>query len=84
MTPIAQAIEKLGGPTATARALAVSPQAVAFWRDGLRKPQPHKAVALAQLSGVPRWKLLPESWGDIWPELIGTPGAPAWPPKRRR
>ena len=37
MTSIQTAISIIGGPSAVARELGVTPQAVCFWRDGKRK-----------------------------------------------
>lgn len=37
MNPINMAIDMLGGPSKTASALGVTPQAVCFWRDGKRQ-----------------------------------------------
>ena len=37
MNPIQKAIFMIGGPSKAARVMKVSPQAVCFWRDGLRQ-----------------------------------------------
>lgn len=46
---------------------------------GYRACAPLLATAIEQTSGgaVRRWDLLPTEWAAVWPELIGTPGAPA-------
>lgn len=47
-----------------------------------RRPMPvERATDLEMQTGrsVMRWDLFPTSWHRIWPELIGTPGAPAIP-----
>lgn len=45
-----------------------------------RRPVPPEvAPRIEQATGgqVRRWDLRPDDWHLIWPELIGTPGAPA-------
>lgn len=53
------------------------------WRHGYagRKPSPEYATALAIATGnkVARWDSRPDDWYRIWPELIGTDGAPEVP-----
>lgn len=46
-------------------------------QDG-REPSPALCVAIERESGglVRRWRLRPNDWHLIWPELIGTAGAP--------
>lgn len=46
---------------------------------GRRSMSPADAVRVESESGgvVRRWDLRPDDWPRIWPELIGTPGAPA-------
>ena len=75
------AVDLLGGPSKTAAAIGVSPQAVIFWRDGRRElPMRHgAAIELATGGQVRRWHLWPTEWARIWPELIGTTGAPEAP-----
>lgn len=70
------AIDKAGSQAALARALGVSDQAVAFWRTGERKPDPATCTALDLHFGIPRWRTRPTDWASIWPELVGTRGAP--------
>lgn len=45
---------------------------------GLRTCSPELAAALDRASGgiVRRWDMRPDDWHLIWPELIGTEGAP--------
>ena len=38
-----------------------------------------RQIALASSGEVREWELRPEDWHLIWPELIGTEGAPAVP-----
>jgi len=51
------------------------------WRHGYagRRPSPEYATAIEIATGrmVRRWDTRPEDWHRIWPELIGTDGAPA-------
>lgn len=35
------------------------------------------AIEAAVNGGVKRWDLRPDDWHRIWPELIGTEGAPS-------
>jgi DNA-binding transcriptional regulator YdaS (Cro superfamily) len=47
-----------------------------------RRPLPvDRAAELEALSdgAVRRWESFPDTWHRIWPELVGTPGAPALP-----
>lgn len=78
MKSIQQVIECAGGVTSCARRLGVSVQAVCFWRDGKRRLPIEMGARLEEISGlsVRRWDLWPTTWNLIWPELIGTPGAP--------
>lgn len=46
MTVISKAVELLGGPAATAKALDVSPQAVFFWLSGERTPSAETCIAI--------------------------------------
>lgn len=50
------------------------------WRHGYagRRPDPANCVVIETASGgkVRRWDLRPLDWHLIWPELIGTKGAP--------
>lgn len=51
------------------------------WRHGYanRQPSPRFAMAIEQATDrlVPRWDSRPKDWHEIWPELIGSEGAPA-------
>lgn len=45
-----------------------------------KRPIPLRLVAAMERElGVPRWVSRPKDWQLIWPELIGSPGAPALP-----
>lgn len=61
--------------------MGVTPQAVAFWRDGKRGLPERLAARLETATGcvVRRWDMFPLDWHRIWPELVGTPGAPEVP-----
>ena len=50
-------------------------------RQNGREPSPELCVAIERASDmqVRRWDLKPNNWHLIWPELIGTDGAPAVP-----
>lgn len=76
MDAIAEAIEKAGGPSKVAALLDSSVQAVCFWRDGKRRFPVEYCALLAEASGVPRWRMRPDDWHRVWPELIGTEGSP--------
>jgi hypothetical protein len=59
-----------------------SAEAVRQWsKDPHRKPAPEWAPAVEVKSGLKcrRWDMYPQTWWRIWPELVGTPGAPPLP-----
>lgn len=70
-TPFQKAVSILGGPSAVARELGCTPQAVCFWRDGLRAfPVEHCAVIERVTSGrITRQELRPHDFWRIWPDL---------------
>lgn len=78
-------IDLLGGTTCVARKTRVRPPSVHEWRKKRSIPL-DKLVLIAceieQASGmeIRRWQLCPDDWRRIWPELIGTDGAPDLPP----
>lgn len=51
MSTISKAVELLGGPSAAARALSVSPQAVSFWMAGKRFPSAETCIAIEKATG---------------------------------
>ena len=51
MTIITKAVELLGGPSAAARTLAVSPQAISFWVNGKRTPSVETCIAIERETG---------------------------------
>jgi DNA-binding transcriptional regulator YdaS (Cro superfamily) len=70
-----------GGVTVMASAIGVTPvylSQLAARQDG-REPSPELCVRIEVYSGrmVRRWDMRPMDWHRIWPELIGTEGAPS-------
>lgn len=57
-----------------------NPAQLRQWQHGYanRQPGPESCVAIEHATdgAVRRWDLRPEDWHRIWPELIGTEGAP--------
>lgn len=72
MTPFTKSLSIVGGPSAMARILNVTPQAVCFWRDGKRELPVEccPAIELATSGEVTRRDLRPDDWWLIWPELV--------------
>ena len=69
--PIQKAYEYVGGGTALANKLGVSPSMVTNWAKN-RRPVPIKrCVQIELLTGgaVTRKDLRPDDWHEIWPEL---------------
>jgi DNA-binding transcriptional regulator YdaS (Cro superfamily) len=81
ISPIDTACAAVGGPAELARQLSVTVSAVHQWRHGARSVPVERVVQIERLTGgrVRRWDFRPDSWHRIWPELIGTPGAPDVP-----
>ena len=81
MNPIERAVQEAGGPSKVAVVLGVSAQAVCFYRDQKRRLPVEHCTPLEAIPGVTvrRWDLRPDDWHRIWPELIGSDGAPALP-----
>lgn len=82
MPPLRRYLDGLprGGAGSFADALGISMvflQQLASRQDG-REPKPALAVSIEQktFGAVRRWDLRPGDWHSIWPELIGTEGAP--------
>ena len=61
--------------------LAMSPAFLSQIARGGRPCPPERAVELERTTAghVRRWDLRPDDWHRIWPELIGTEGAPPLP-----
>lgn len=79
MNQIQIAADIVGGMAKLAAILKVTPQAVAFWRDGKRKlPVEMCSYIERATSGVVTRKgLRPKDWMDIWPELLQEVPEPA-------
>lgn len=77
MEAIARAIEAAGGPAKVARLLGVTTQAVCFWRDGRREVPERYGAAIESACGatVTRRELWPDTWHQVWPELVAGEGA---------
>lgn len=69
---IAKASEILGGQSALARILSVSPPTINQWIKGLRPIPVERCSAIERATNgqVTRQELRPEDWQDIWPELV--------------
>lgn len=68
-----------GTASRVARELGVNPVMVWQWAAG-RKPVPvERAAPLERATGgaVMRWHSRPIDWHHMWPELVGTKGAPS-------
>lgn len=70
-----------GRGAALAAAVGVTPVMVSQWSGGIKPVPPERCVAIEQATSgvVTRRDLRPKDWHLIWPELIGTEGAPAVP-----
>jgi DNA-binding transcriptional regulator YdaS (Cro superfamily) len=73
MNQIKFAAELVGGAAKLASLLGVTPQAVAFWRDGKRRMPVEMCSHIERETkgAVTRQKLRPLDWMLIWPELVG-------------
>lgn len=72
-------IEALGGTFAVASLAGVKPPSVSGWKDAGRIPDDKRIrlAPIAEARGVAgRKELFPTDWHLIWPELIGSEGAP--------
>lgn len=60
-----------------ARAIGVRPVMISQWMAG-KSVSVTSALAIEHATGgvVARWDLRPDDWHLIWPELVGTEGAP--------
>lgn len=79
LTPVQRALAHFDdSPTKMAAALGggVLRQHVEHWRRSGRIPTEH-CRAVHDLTGVKCWESRPDDWYAIWPDLIGTKGAPA-------
>lgn len=79
--PIERAAAAVGGQAKLAALLNVKAPTVNQWVKRVR-PIPLDRCALIERvtnGAVRRWDLRPDDWHLIWPELVGTEGAPAIP-----
>lgn len=69
--PIIRAGDAVGGQSALANLLGVSPPTVSQWRSGIRPIPAERCVAIEQATAgaVTRKDLRPNDWQQIWPEL---------------
>ena len=81
MANLKTACDLCGGQAALADQIGVKQQHVWNWlnRPGGVPPEHCAAIQSATKGAVMRWDLRPDDWWRIWPELIGTPLAPAIP-----
>jgi DNA-binding transcriptional regulator YdaS (Cro superfamily) len=72
MNSIERASEAVGGQSALAAKLDVSPQAVYQWAKGLRSVPVERCAAVERATSgiVTRRDLRPNDWWLIWPELV--------------
>lgn len=68
-----------GSASRLASAVGAFASDVSSWAHGGRPVPPPRCPAIesATEGKVARWDLRPDDWHQIWPELIGKPGAPA-------
>lgn len=88
MRTSSELIDLLGGTTVVAKRLGVRPPSVHEWRSKGIPRDKRVLLALdverATNAQVRRWDSCPDDWHRIWPELIGTEGAPAVPAEEVR
>lgn len=74
------ACKHVGGFSALAKLLGITPSAPHMWKARGVVPAEHcAAIEIATNRTVMRWDLRPDDWHRIWPELIGAEGAPPIP-----
>lgn len=75
---VEKACQALGSQAELARQLGVTPPMIQQWRSGTRPVPAQYCPAIERKTGgvVTRIDLRPDDWQKIWPELIGTEGAP--------
>ena len=73
--------EEHGRMARVARVAGVAPAFLSQIANGVRPCPAERGAALERACGheVRRWDLRPDDWHRIWPELIGTEGAPDVP-----
>lgn len=75
---VEKACKTLGSQAELARQLGVSAPMVQQWKTGMRPVPAQYCPAIERETGgaVTRRDLRPDDWHLIWPELVGTKGAP--------
>lgn len=81
MSAIQRAVKYLGSQATLAGRIDVKQPTVSEWVRGERPIPPERCVKIEQVTDrvVMRWDLRSDDWHRIWPELIGTEGAPPVP-----
>lgn len=67
-----------GAQAALAKAIGAHAPDLSRWASGGRPVPVPRCVPIERYTAgrVPRWKLRPQDWHLIWPELVGAVGAP--------
>lgn len=81
MTPLERAIDRVGNIASFASKIGVATSTPSMWKKRESLVPPEHCAAVESATGVPRWELRPNDWYRIWPEIVGTAGAPE-PPQR--
>lgn len=73
--------ERPGRAKELAANLGVSGSLIAHWSVGRKSVSAERCVPIERHThgAVRRWDLRPDDWAAVWPELIGTDGAPPIP-----
>jgi DNA-binding transcriptional regulator YdaS (Cro superfamily) len=81
MKAIHVAVQAAGGQSALAGGIGATQQQVWNWlrRGDAVPPEFCAQIELFLRGAVTRWQLRPDDWHRIWPELVGTEGAPPIP-----
>ena len=79
MNALRIASEHMGGQAALAASIGLKQQHIWNWLNRGNSIPPEHCSAIERVTGgkVSRWDLRPADWHRIWPELIGSVGAPA-------
>lgn len=82
MSSLIRAVKICSGQSGLAGAIGVKQQHVWNWlnRGGRVPPEHCASIETATRGSVMRWDLRPDDWHRIWPELVGTEGAPVVTP----
>ena len=79
MDQIERAIKDAGGPAAVAARLQVSIQRLSNWTTRGVPVEFMRPLEAATGNRVRCWHVFPTTWHRIWPELVGSEGAPPVP-----